>query len=343
MRESSIARVAVWGVGAMGRLTAALCLDRGIEVVGAIARNAETVGQDIGTLVGAGPTGVVVRSDAAAMLAATRPDIVVLTTTSGLEVIEPQLRTCVTNGANVVTLEEETLFPWTGRASTIATALDDLARAHGVTILATGLQDACWHAMASRLMASALRIDVVRGRSTWNSDDYGTSVQDYLLIGEDPAVVTDGDTVAGWEAVTVRTALEALAQTHDLTVIDKVEQLRPVVADRTVVSPRSGLVVPAGRLLGLSEHVSLRTREGITLELEMTGYLHGAGEVSVNEWTVEGHPRTTVIMSPFDGRTATCTAVVNRIPDVLAAPAGLASLDRLPPARFRTTWSGSTA
>lgn len=326
-------RAVVHGVGAMGSLATRMCLDRGIEVVGATARSTAKVGQDLGTLVGISPLGVTVQSDVARVLRDTRPDIALVTASSELEVMGPQFRVCIEHGVNVLTLEEESLFPWVS-APTIATGLDDLAKLHGVTIAATGVQDVFWNTMASTLMASAQQVDAVRGRSTWNSDDYGAAVQSHLMLGEDPSTLDSG-ALDDWDTLTVRNSLLALARGHGLTVIDSTESVSPIIAERMVTSPVTGQIVPAGRLLGISEHVCLLTREGVTLELTMRGYLHGKGETPVNEWRIEGAPTIGVRTDPFDGRFVTCTALVSRIPDVLAARPGFLSIDQLAPCRYR--------
>ena len=58
-------RAIVYGVGAMGSIMARLMLDKGVEIVGAIARSPEKVGLDLGEVAGLGrETGIVVEADA---------------------------------------------------------------------------------------------------------------------------------------------------------------------------------------------------------------------------------------------------------------------------------------
>lgn len=66
-------RAIVYGVGAMGSIMAGLALDKGVEIVGAVARSPEKVGRDLGEVAGLGrETGVVVEADARRALAGGR-------------------------------------------------------------------------------------------------------------------------------------------------------------------------------------------------------------------------------------------------------------------------------
>jgi hypothetical protein len=50
---------------------------------------------------------------------------------------------------------------------------------------------------------------------------------------------------------------------------------------------------------------------------------------------VRGEPMLQLRNDRVPTRLVTCTTVVNRIPDVIAAEPGLVTLDRLPPPRYR--------
>ncbi len=110
-----------------------------IKLVGAIDIDPNKVGKDIGHLL-APPvdTGIIISSDAAAVLDSTDVDVVVHTTSSFLDSMYGQLILCAEKGANVVSSTEELSYPYE-RHPEIAKKLDDAAKKHGVTIVGTGV------------------------------------------------------------------------------------------------------------------------------------------------------------------------------------------------------------
>ena len=93
-------------------LATRLMLEKGVDIVGAIARRPEKVGADLGELSGLQRLNVAIESDAEALLADTRPDIVMLATASFVPEVADALALCIRNEANVVTISEECLYPW---------------------------------------------------------------------------------------------------------------------------------------------------------------------------------------------------------------------------------------
>ncbi|MBS1843231.1 MAG: dihydrodipicolinate reductase [Actinobacteria bacterium] len=327
-------KAVVYGVGAMGALLTRLLVEKGVEIVGAVARSPAKVGRDLGAVAGMDRSlGVLVTDDAEALLRDREADIAIVAVDSYLETMAPHFRICLSRGVNVLTLEEETFYPWR-RAPAIAAELDDLGRSTGATLAASGVQDVNWSLAVSALMATAHRIERVRGRSTWHGDEFGPAVGRYLHLGWDPAQATAS--LAGQaDGMTSQTALEALAAFAGLTPTHHEVSTELMIAEAELRSGRLDLNIPEGTVRGLSEVVRLATVEGIELELEMAGFVHGAGETPVNDWAIEGEPALRVQSEDFPGRLLTCTTLVNRIPDILAAPAGLITVDRLPLPRYR--------
>ncbi len=67
----------------------------------------------------------------------------------------------------------------------------------------------------------------------------------------------------------------------------------------------------------------------------MDGRVYGEGETDTNEWLVRGEPDLHLRNDDVPTRLITCTSVVNRIPDVINAPPGLVTLDRLGKPRYK--------
>lgn len=325
----------VYGVGAMGSIMARLMLEKGVQIVGAIARSPAKVGKDLGEVAGLGfETGVLVESDARRALAA-GADVAVVSVASYLSVMFDHFRLCLEHGCNVVTIEEEAVYPWS-TAREAAAELDRIGKAHGASIAASGAQDVFWLNLVATLMGAAHRIDSVSGRCTWNADDYGPEVAAHVHLGETTAEFERYLAEHGWPDFVVRSNLEALVADAGLTVGAVKPSVVPVVAAADTWSKSLGTTVPAGNVLGVVDAVTIETREGPTFTFEMGGRVYGPGESDINEWIVRGDPEELRLFNDrVPTRLITCTSVVNRIPDVIDAEPGFVTLDRLPRPKYR--------
>lgn len=324
----------VYGVGAMGCLAARLMLEKGVDIVGAIARSPAKVGRDLGDIAGLGRhLGVPVEADAEAVLAR-RADIVLLSTQSFLPEIHEQLRACIRHGSNVVTISEESLYPWHS-SPVLAAEIDALARAHCVTVVGSGHQDVFWVNLVTTLAGAAHRLEAIAGRASWNADDYGADVIKQKHVGTTLAEFEAWASAASRPPTYGRCVLGAIAASLCLTPTRWETEVRPVIADVPVRSNSIGKTFPAGSVIGYSDIETLFTQEGPRLVFEMGGYVYKPGETDINEWTLSGEPNLFMSNGQVDTRTSTCTNFVNRIPDVILAPPGFVTVDRLPAPRYR--------
>ena len=133
-------RVVQYGIGPIGASIVRLMRQKqALVLVGAIDKDPEKVGKDLGELVGAAdaPWGIPVSADAADVLS--RPtDVVVHTTSSFLTDVTGQLMECLEAGACVVSTCEELSYPFRKHPE-LAAKLDEAARDSGVTLLGTGV------------------------------------------------------------------------------------------------------------------------------------------------------------------------------------------------------------
>ncbi|SDX91975.1 4-hydroxy-tetrahydrodipicolinate reductase [Ruegeria halocynthiae] len=127
-KEAGTVRAIVYCVGEIGSVVTRFLVERGVDIVGAIGRSESKVGRDLGDVADPGTSlGVKVEADAKAVLAR-GADIAIVCVGSYLEIMQRHFAVYLKNGVNVVTIEEETVFPWTS-APVLAQELDALARA----------------------------------------------------------------------------------------------------------------------------------------------------------------------------------------------------------------------
>ena len=328
-------RAVVYGVGAMGSIVARLLVEKNVEIVGAIARSPEKVGRDLGEVAGLGfETGISVSDDPRAVLASTKPDIAVVCVASYLSVMRDHFELCLKNGANVITIEEETVYPWS-TAPELAAELDRIAKAHGVTLAASGAQDVFWLHLVGTLLGAAHRVDSVAGRCTWNADDYGPEVASHVHVGESAEEFERYVAEHEWPDFVARATLEALVSELELTPSHISSTVTPVLADEPTPCRSLSRPVPAGHVLGVVDATTIECAEGPRFMFSMEGSVYREGQTDVNEWVVQGEPELHLRNDTVPTRLITCTSVVNRIPDVILAEPGLVTLDRLGKPRYK--------
>src|SRR5437763_6976818 len=240
-------KAVVYGVGSMGSVATRMMLEKGVDIVGALARSPHKVGKDLGEVAALGvETGVIVEDDPDRVLSTRRADIAVIAVASYMSDMYEHLRRCAEHGGNAVTLAEEALYPW--NSSPMATAeLDRLARRHGVTLTGTGHQDIYWVNLVSMVLATAHRIETVTGRASWNVDDFGPEV------AKDQRVDTSLEDFDRWLAEAARppslgrNTLGALVADLGLTVAAEVRTTRPQAAKQPGAPTRRGMTGPTGR------------------------------------------------------------------------------------------------
>jgi len=322
-------RAVIFGCGPIGCSVARYAAQRAdIELVGAVDIDESLVGRDLGDVAGVdGKLGVTVSADTDAVLPETRPDVVFLTTSSSMVTIYPQIEKCARAGANVVSTCEELSFPYR-KSPQLSAEIDRVAKAHSVTVLATGvnpgfLMDA-WPLFMTGVCQKVERIRAVRvqdasprrgpfqkkigaGRTL---EEFETLVASGTLkhvgLPESIAMIADG---LGWEL-------------DDIT-----ESIEPVIATRqvntdfvTVESGQAAGVRQMGRGLRAGEEL-------ITLEFEAAV----GGSESYDAVYITGTPNLeAVIKGGTHGDIATAAIAVNCIHRVVEARPGLLTMKDLP-------------
>ena len=173
------------------------------------------------------------------------------------------------------------------------------------------------------------------GQASWNVDDFGPEV------AKDQRVDTTVEDFDTWLAETARppsfgkNTLGALVEDLGVTVAEQSSTTRP--RSRPSRSLRgAGLTVEPGRVIGFTDVDTVRTEQGITLTFEMTGRLYLEGEADINDWTFTGEPELHLSNPAVPTGMTTVTQLVNRIPDVINAPPGFITMEKLPRPRYRT-------
>lgn len=176
-------RAIVYGVGLQNRIATRLMVEKGVQVVGAVNRSGPKVGQDLGILTGLGyPLGVTVSDDPATVLS-TPADIVHIAVCDDMERGFPIYKQCLEHGINVLTVGSFASHPW--RTSPDLThQLDELAKAHSVTITGTGNQDFFMVNLGTLMSGVCHRLDRITHRSLSDVNKSGPEVAKLVHVGD---------------------------------------------------------------------------------------------------------------------------------------------------------------
>lgn len=325
-------KVVVYGCGVMGRRACeALQQKQSIEIVAALDIAEELVGKDLGQLFQSPvETGITIRNDAPAVLQDSNADAVVLSTLSHLESIHPQIEQCVKAGLNVVSTCEELAFPWK-RHPALAEQIDKTAKAHGVTVVGTGINPGfLMDTLPLILTAPCLKVDAIKVTRMMDSSKRRMPFQKKVgtcLTVEEFKTKTQNKDITGHVGLLESIHMIASGLQWDL---DEAVELppKPVVAKEEIKTVLG--VVSPGNVAGLVSTAYGKRNGQIVIALEFNA--NAGNREEYDEIVVEGVPKIHQrIQGGVHGDIGTVAVTINTVPRAVEAPPGLMLMTDLPP------------
>jgi hypothetical protein len=325
--------VILYGCGAVGRKIAGAILDKeSLKIVGALDIDEKLVGKDLGdVLEGRGKLGVIIRTDGAALFDKLNAQAVVLTTTSHLQDVTPQIDQCVRSGLNVISTCEELSYPWK-RNPQLAREIDDLAKKLRVTVVGTGINPGfLMDTLPLFLTTPCLKVNAIRVTRMMDSGKRRIPFQKKVGTGlserEFEEKIESG-AITGHVGLPESVYMIAEGLHWEL---DEVVEMppQPVIAEREVKTAM-GTIKP-GRVIGLSSVAfgKKEKRDLVTLEFNANAGI----KEEYDEIKIEGIPPVHQrIIGGIHGDIGTVAVTINTIPRVIEAPPGLILMKDLPPA-----------
>lgn len=324
--------VIIYGCGVMGRKIAqALLVKKSFKVAGAVDIDPELVGRDLGEILrNPRKLGLVIEKDAGALFSKIKAEAVVLTTTSYLKSVFPQITQCLKAGLNVISTCEELAYPWKCNPK-LARELDNLAKEQGVTVVGTGINPGyLMDTLPLVLTAPCLKVKSIKITRVMNSakrripfqvkvgtgltqEEFREKIANGVITGhvgllESLSMVADG---LGWE-------------------LDEVVELPPEpVTDEKKIKTAIGAIKP-GHVIGLTS-IAFGKKEGkkvITLEF----CANAAVDEEYDEIIIKGEPSIhQKIIGGIPGDIGTVAVTINTIRRAIEAVSGLLVMKDLPP------------
>lgn len=329
-------RVVQYGVGPIGAGIVRLMREKqALEIIGAIDKDPEKAGRDLGELVGApdAPWGLPVSAEAGPVLGQ-NADVVIHSTSSILKDVAGQLMECIEAGSCIISTCEELAYPFR-KYPELSKKLDAEAKEWGVALVGTGVNPGfVMDKLVLTLAAVSQRVDAARAVRIVDASKRRLPLQKKIGAG---LAIEEFREKAAAGIIKHQGLPESVAMVADglgLPVEEITETIEPVVAKDKVTT--EFLEVEPGQAAGV--HQVARGfgngKELVYLELQM----YVGAQQSRDTVELRGEPEISLtIPGGTHGDIATASVVVNCIPAILDAPAGLRTSRDLPMCFFPPT------
>lgn len=322
-------RVIQYGVGPIGASIARLMREKqAIEIIGAIDTDPAKVGRDLGEVAGAkdAPWGVKISADTKEVLEQAA-DVVIHSTSSSLPKVMDQLLACLEAESCIVSTCEELSYPYRTYPE-LAANLDKAAKDWGVALVGTGVNPGfVMDKLVITLAAVSQRIEHAKALRIVDGGKRRLPLQKKIGAGMSVEEFRAQVKAGVIKHVGLPESVAMIADSLNLPVEEITETIEPKVAVERVQTEY--LTVEAGQAAGVHQIARglAGGKELVYLELQM--YV-GAKEPA-DTIELKGHPDISLVVpGGTHGDVATASVVVNSIPVILDAPAGLRTARDLP-------------
>lgn len=327
-------QVVVLGTGRMGAgIIELLRQKRGLELAGVYGRRPRPVVTDVGRAIGLDEDiGLDISNDLADLLTRTKPRIAIHATCSCVQEAMDEIRLLLGNGVNIISIAEEMAYP-ACRSPRLAEEIHELAVAHDVTVLGTGINPGfVLDVLAITLTGVCQRVESVSAKRINDLSPYGPTVLRSQGVGLTPDAFASGvadGTVVGHVGFPESIAMISQALGWD---IDRIQETREPIVSR-VKRETPDVTVEPGHAAGCM-HTAVAYSDGNpAITLIHPQQIHPQLEsVKTGDYIdISGEPDVHFSGSPeIPGGVATAALAVNMIPHVMNAAPGLKTMTELP-------------
>ena len=327
-------RAIVFGIGSVGSSIHRVMLEKGVVIVGAVDPDPQKLGRDLSEVIGLEPlSGVKVFSDANEVLDSAPADIAVVSVAT-YETSHPIYMKCIEAGLNVISTDDQCTFPWSLYPD-LSLELDTAAKRYGVTVTASGNQDALGVHLPMLISGCCSEISSITAYVKTDLNNAGAQTCRDFHAGS--SLGSFKASLGGKEEFRpFRHYAESIAAGLELGVSGVSFTDEPLVDEVPVTCKPLGIVIEPGRVTGKNTITEVATDQGIVIRAEYAVKVFAEGETPKRIWKIKGNPDMRVDYSaPGVPPISRATQLVNRIPDVIAMKPGLVTIDRYPPLRYR--------
>ncbi|MEO5598926.1 MAG: hypothetical protein ABIQ66_09940 [Novosphingobium sp.] len=332
-RDASPPRIALVGAGMFNGILSRQALKKGWPVTAVLNRAGEKIGKDWGPMTGLKQDiGLAVQDFAAVHPDTLDADIAVVAIGDRLSENLPVYRKLLGAGIDILCLGCESYFPHASNRDA-AQEIDALAKANGATFTGTGTWDfsRIWPGIVMAGFTMSLeRLHHASVTDFGREATYPKFVGIGLTPGEFRAAL--GTTVDVAQTASYHLILQCVLHALGYDIADVSQNSEPVVLDHPIYCKGWDKWIEPGLSTGLRKHISVSTRQGVVATAQIDLRLVEPNERETMTWSIDGNPGVDFAVERRNNTAiATGACMLNRIPDILAAPPGIQTIMQLGP------------
>lgn len=329
-------RAVLIGFGMVGKGIVKESMHKGVDYIGVFDILDSLVGQDAGELIDEDLGGLKVQhiNELSEFVKNNQIDIAVNTATAPTEKSLEEIKLCLSNGINVVTSLADCYVMKT-HLPELFSELDGIAKENNATFFASGIQDVFWTALPVALTGCNLDIKEIKGTNVALIDFFGPGVADECYVGWDLEEFNKANVSGELPQNDFLIALYELVNKLELHPTGESSELKPLLSKKDIYYETIDRHVKAGQLLGNYVESRITTEEGVNLVCEFVSKMSEEGDTDLNKWEITGTPSINIITEHMQGEITTGSNIINRIPDVINAKAGVRSASEMPAPFFK--------
>lgn len=330
-------KVIIWGLGAMGGGMADMLLKKkGVDIVGVAGR-----GKKIGTSMynyikterGSRPDVIIGAPEDVIKPGAA--DVVLLCTDSFTKEAFPRMKFILEQGINVITSAEEMSYP-KAKEPALAEELDKIAKAHGVSILGTGINPGLIMDLMVLIWTGCMEdVEHIVSRRVNSLSPFGPAVMEEQGIGiskEEFYLRKEGKGSAHLSGhVGFAESVNMIADGIGWKLDEFKQDMEPIVTDVDRKSPYG--FAAAGSVAGVAMKAWAYKDGECVIEMDHPQQIEPeqVGVQTGDYVIINGTPAVNMVNSPeIDGGIGTIAMCVNMIPQIINAAPGLQTMLTLP-------------
>lgn len=334
--RTKLVKIAIWGFGAMGSGMARMILNKkGVDIVGVCDQYDGFIGKSMFEILKTNNPfdhDIVIEKSIDRILKEEKPDLVLLATDSFTRHAFKKIKHILEHKINVISTAEEMAFPEANEPE-LAKAMDQIAKANGVSVLGTGVNPGMMMDLLaiciSGVMEDVKGMNIARVNSL---SPFGPTVMEEQGVGLSVNAFEEKHAkgeISGHVGFKESTHMIAKALGLDVTAFN--QSMSPIVTNVDRKSPYG--FAKAGHVAGVDMKSRATLSNGIEIEMlhpqQIEPQLEG---IDTGDYiTIEGNPPIHLANVPeVEGGIGTIAICVNMIPHVINAKPGLKTMIDLP-------------